>query len=668
MDKSYRKIAKKAILFSVIGMLSTCPTLVFAKIPVDPYYNNQQSMWDQINAPSAWDRVTGSPAVTVAVIDTGIDISNDDLRGNIWHNNGEIPDNNVDDDNNGYIDDSDGWNFVENNNDVRPSVFNSTDDPEVVKHGTLVAGLIGAVGDNGIAGTGINWQVKIMALRAIANSGNGSSDNVAAAVEYAINKGADVINMSFVGDGEGTLLKQAFRRAYDKGIVVVAAGGNNRGEHHGDLDQFPQFPVCLDKGDADNWIVGVTSLNNRDRLSSFADYGSCVDISAPGENIYSTDRYAPQYGYPLNFSGPYQGTSFAAPLVSGAAALVKGIRPDWRAPQIIDLMLSSADSVDYLNPLFVGRMGRGKLNIGKIVASLPAPAGVVVAAPPKKYSEPGIVYVVGSDIRRFELLNGSSRVIESIADAVIQGITVANLNDDGDKQVVVLLKKTSGYFIKILKEDGTVLEERPVLREQMSKKTIASASGLRAIRLENNELKWVIEVIKTGKNSPRALLVLNGSFQAERELVFPAGIETWDVSEKNSSIVIGQIKKNSLTLIEVPLLKGERKIKTVSGVTALYDLRIGMVKTAFADEIEMLVERNKKSELVTVSMSNGIVKSVVLPRQKNKNWKLLLTDLDGNETEEIFPIQLRGGSFSVFNGQFNVIQTITIPALKNLVF
>ncbi len=670
MRQFYLILAKKATASALIGLFLSLPLTALAKIPNDLRYSDQQLMWEQIKAPAAWDNATGSAQVTVAVIDTGIDVWNDDLRANIWHNLKEIPDNQLDDDNNGFIDDTTGWNFVDQNNDARPSVFDNKDDAEAVKHGTLVAGLIGAVGDNGLAGTGLNWQVKIMPLRAIANSGNGIVLNVVQAVDYAIQQKADVISMSFVGDYQDPELKAAFRRAYDLGIVVVAASGNNRANQQGDLDQFPQFPVCFDRGDDVNWILGVTSLNVRGGLSRFADYGSCVDISAPGENIYSTDRYAPQYGYPNNFSGPYQGTSFAAPLVAGAAALIKSIRPDWSARDIIDNLLQTADPVDALSPSFVGKIGRGRLNLDQAITRAKLGAPPVVIAAQKTLSSTVLFYLAGPELRRFDLLTSATQAVANSSDGVIKDFSALDLNSDGERQLMLLIKKAGYYYVSLLKEDGTLLEELPVLKNAIDNRTIVTINRLRFIRLGPTEVKWVVEVTKPGKKPTTSIMVLDAqAAKIERELKFPNGLAGWDVALHNQSIVTAELKKTSLNLTETPLLTtGKKQTWTLRNVTAFQDLRVGNTLGVSRDEASIIIKRANQIQWFTVDIGSNSWQNGSLLGQKTKPWKMLLTDVNQDQIQELFPIQLIGGNFSIFTPREKVIKTITLPVIKGGVF
>lgn len=369
MSRLYLKFARNAILYLfVIGFGLIFSTSAKAAVPNDPSFQNEKNYLDQIHAPAAWDVTTGTKNVVVAVIDTGFDTANLDITDNLWTNTKEIAGNGLDDDGNGFVDDVHGWNFVENINNVMTPVT-AEDDPGAVKHGTIIAGIIGAKGNNDTSGVGVNWNVSLMPIRAIQNDGTGDYQTVTKAVNYAVENGANVISMSFVGPDPDPDLYNSLRRAYEKGIVIVAAAGNHSPQHSGNLDSRPEYPACYDVGDGSgqNWILSVGSVDGRDSISDFSNTGKCVDIFAPGENIYSTERFAPSSGYLLSFGGPWFGTSFAAPEVAGTAALLKGIHPDWDAKQVISAILSNADPIAELNP---GRLtGYGRLDVLKAVSS-----------------------------------------------------------------------------------------------------------------------------------------------------------------------------------------------------------------------------------------------------------------------------------------------------------
>ncbi|HNT37370.1 MAG TPA: S8 family serine peptidase, partial [bacterium] len=230
---------------------------------------------EDIDATEAWDTQTGSPDVVVAVIDTGLALEHSDIRngtGNVWLNTDEIPGNLLDDDNNGYVDDWRGWNFFEENNN--PNDQHS--------HGTHVSGTIGAIGNNGQGVTGVCWQVKIMPLAAFnPRTGEATNEDLVAAIQYAVNNGAKVINASWGDFVHSQILEDAVRTARDAGVLFVAAVGNNSLL---DLEHASFYPAGYQLEN----IVSVASSNSSARISSFSNQGNySVDLFAPGESIFN---------------------------------------------------------------------------------------------------------------------------------------------------------------------------------------------------------------------------------------------------------------------------------------------------------------------------------------------------------------------------------------------
>ncbi|MCX6780276.1 MAG: S8 family serine peptidase [Candidatus Magasanikbacteria bacterium] len=455
MLRLYHNLAKKSMVLALLASVVLFSDSALALTPNDPSFINEQTMWNQIGAPRAWDFTTGSRRVTIATIDTGADIWHDDLISNIWTNPYEIPDNNYDDDGDGYIDDIHGWNFIEDNNSVRPSVLENTGDPGAINHGTVIAGLLGAVGNNNKTAVGLNWHVSLMSLRAVGSDGNGSYAKVAQAVQFAVDHGADVISMSIVGDQYDETLKQVLYNAYKKGVVIVAAAGNDQNRNGGgNLNQKPNYPVCFDSNDLENWMVGVSSVDNQDRLSRFADYGSCVDILAPGQDIFSLERYAPVYGYNEDFGGPWQGTSFAAPLVAGAAALIKAEHPEWTAKDIINDLFSTADNIDSKNPQFQGMLGFGRLNIGQAMYTAASTKFPNNYSAWKQYSFKGnTVYTIENGINYF---------FGSTAEATIVSLAATRSFDGKHDEVVVLVRRGKQYFVQFFNDTGLKWQEKAV--------------------------------------------------------------------------------------------------------------------------------------------------------------------------------------------------------------
>ncbi len=445
--KLYLNQAKKAISAAVAGLL-LLPSFAWAQVPTDPGYDKQESMWNQIKALDAWQVTTGTRSVVIASIDTGMDTWHDDLRAAVWTNVYEIPENGIDDDGNGYVDDVHGWNFVEGSNDVRTSVFGEKDRPDAVDHGTIVAGLMAAQMDNGVAGVGLAPGVAIMPLRALDSTGGGSFASVVEAINYAVDNGANVISMSFEGKEPNHQLYLALYQAYQRGVVIVAAAGNNPTSPRS-LDDSPTYPACFDSAE-DNWILTVASVNKTDHLSSFSDFGSCIDITAPGEGIFSTMRYSPQYGYTKDFDGGWNGTSFAAPLVAATAALIKTIHPQWTPSQIINAILTHADSVDAVNSGYEGKIGVGRLNVGAVIAAA-IKLGPVARSP--------IYYVAQKKLLSFDPVTKKSQAVATVPSGQILAYTVTDASKMGFAMPIFLVRRGSQVGIVMLRENGQFWQE-----------------------------------------------------------------------------------------------------------------------------------------------------------------------------------------------------------------
>jgi subtilisin family serine protease len=290
-----------------------------------------------IDAPEAWDISTGSNTVIVAVPDTGVFYTHEDLSSNIWTNTDEIPGNGIDDDFNGYVDDVHGWDFVNNDND--PS-----DD---VNHGTHCAGTIGAIGNNALGVAGINWRVKIMPLKIMDSSGYGNTSDAIKAFEYARVNGAAVISNSWGREPYSQAMKDAIDES--PAVVVFAAGndGNN-------TDVTPHYPSSY----ASPGIISVAATDNHDTLASFSNYGTdSVDLAAPGANILSTNIFAGSYVWK-------SGTSMAAPHVAGVAALIKSMNQSLTSAEIKKIILDTVDAKASLNgKVLTG----GRLNAHKAI-------------------------------------------------------------------------------------------------------------------------------------------------------------------------------------------------------------------------------------------------------------------------------------------------------------
>jgi subtilisin family serine protease len=273
-----------------------------------------------IDAPEAWDVATGTSEIIVAVIDTGVDYTHDDLAANMWVNKAELNgDPGVDDDDNDYVDDIYGYDIVNDDGDPMDDHY----------HGTHCAGTIGAVGNNSEGVTGVCWNVKIMALKSLDSTGGGWTDDAIACLEYADLMGANVTSNSYGGSGYDAAFRETINIAGEAGMLFVAAAGNDDGQNN---DSIPHYPSSYD---CDS-IIAVLSTDEDDDISSFSNYGpTSVDLGAPGSDILSCDLGG-GYRY-LN------GTSMATPHVAGACALVWSINPALSNSEVKDIILQTVD-------------------------------------------------------------------------------------------------------------------------------------------------------------------------------------------------------------------------------------------------------------------------------------------------------------------------------------
>ena len=299
-----------------------------------------------IDAPEAWDIQTGDPNLVIGVIDSGVDYNHPDLVDNIWTNPGEIAEDGIDNDSNGYIDDIRGWDFAYNDND--PS--------DVDGHGTHVSGTIAGKGNNGVGVTGVAWNAKIMPLKFLDDTGSGYTSDAILALNYATAKGVKLTNNSWGGGGYSQGLYDAINSAGQQGALFIASAGNDYGNNN---DINPDYPASYDLPN----IISVASTTRTDGLSIFSNYGpTSVDLGAPGSQIYSTTPEG-NYGYK-------SGTSMASPHVTGGAALVWSQNPTWTAQEVKNQLLQTTDPISALSGITVSG---GRLNINNALGNSTPP-------------------------------------------------------------------------------------------------------------------------------------------------------------------------------------------------------------------------------------------------------------------------------------------------------
>ncbi len=297
----------------------------FDTVPDDPKYGSQWGL-PQIKAPAAWDITTGGSDVTVAVVDTGIDLGHPDLSclGKL----------------------TSGWDFI--NNDATPD-----DD---YGHGSHVAGIAAACTNNSIGVAGVAWGVRLMPVKVLDANGIGSYEDVANGITYAANHGADIINLSLGGSESSTTLADAVQYAYDHGVLIVSAAGNcaQGGYQCGNLVNPVMYPAAYPT------TLAVAATDSNDNWAYFSEYRPYVDVAAPGVSIYSTWKGG---GY-----ASLQGTSMATPYVAGLAALIWSLDPNLTRDQVRAVIQSTAD--DVWTPGKDDYTGYGRINAWRALQSL----------------------------------------------------------------------------------------------------------------------------------------------------------------------------------------------------------------------------------------------------------------------------------------------------------
>lgn len=313
-------------------------TLYPLSLPNDPSFNLQWSLKNtgqkissmegtpgiDINITEFWDYSQGSQEVLVAIVDTGMDIHHPEIKEKVFRNNLEIPGDGIDNDKNGYIDDINGWNFYDNNNNLYDS---SSPD----WHGTGIGGVIAATQNNSSGISGIAPDIKILPVKYLGGTkGEAKTSSAIIAIEYARKMGAKIINCSWGSDNSNPALKQTIEK-YPDMLFICAAGnyGNN-------TKTYPIYPACLNLPN----IISVAAIDNNGLKTDISNYGTNIDLAAPGKNVYSI--------MPDNKYGYISGTSIAVPHVTGVAALLKTLHPDITPQLIKQNIISSVTKLDGL--------------------------------------------------------------------------------------------------------------------------------------------------------------------------------------------------------------------------------------------------------------------------------------------------------------------------------
>lgn len=410
------------------------PNYIYRRLrtPNDPSYSNQWAL-PKIGAPSAWDSTTGSSSITIAIVDTGILLNHPDLATNIKVNSGDIANNGIDDDSNGYVDDRFGYNTIDNNG--------NTNDQD--GHGTHVAGTASAVGNNSLGISGVCWNCKLLPVKVFDIEGNATSESVAAGVDYARILGADIFNLSLGGSSDDLVLKSALQSASNAGKLLVFAAGNDGVNNN----IFPSYPANYQFTNS----LTVAATNSSDQRAIFSNYGTnTVHLAAPGVEILST--------YLLNNYAYADGTSMAAPHVTGALAILRSLGAT--SAQARSCLLNGVTQVTGL-PVVTG----GRLNLAAAV-NLCFPSGTPTASPTPTRSGsaiddptpiPNKIELQGT--LKGSALKGLARLVGSIF-SIKDGVPVSGTTIKRD--CLIKYGKTNFRYSKNLtaKSSGSVIKDQ----------------------------------------------------------------------------------------------------------------------------------------------------------------------------------------------------------------
>jgi len=373
LDRTYEvRFTDGANTVALMNALSRNPLLEYAEqVPANyldetlftpnDYNAAQQWFLGAINAPAAWDISLGDPNVVIAITDDGVDIAHLDLVANVWVNPNEIPGNGIDDDNNGRIDDINGWDSADND----ANVINTN---PLASHGTHVAGCASGVSGNGIGIASIGYSCSLMACKSTKDSNPSNPPTIDAgyeSIDYAIDNGADVINMSWGGTSSSATNQNLINAGWAKGCMFVASAGNGGTDGVGDDHAtIPKYPSGY------NRVLSVASSGQNGQKTAFSDFGIAIDVVAPGSNIKST--------YPNGIYAVQDGTSMSAPIVAGLCALMKSVNPCLKNDSIEKYLKQTCTPITGSSATL---FNQGKLGAGVIDASAALQAVLITAAP-----------------------------------------------------------------------------------------------------------------------------------------------------------------------------------------------------------------------------------------------------------------------------------------------
>lgn len=507
--KEYSNIDELIELLSAypyIEYVEPVPYNSFGFQPNDMQTNSTSGQWGlwKINAREAWDISKGDSTITVAIVDDGVSMFHPDLFGNVWRNPGEIAGNNIDDDNNGYIDDIYGWDAGNNdNNPVHPRT-NFT-------HGTHVGGISGAVTNNQRGVASIGYNIAIMPVKCtFDNQANPSSiPQGYAGVTYAANAGADIINCSWSSGNFSQTAQTVINYATSRGSIVVAAASNDG------VNQI-RYPAAYPG------VIAVASSDINDKKSGFSNYGTWVDVTAPGSRIRSTIAAGNSYA-------TFDGTSMATPMVAGLLGLMKSHNPKLTNTQLEQCLLDNADDIDGLNTTFTGFLGSGRINAEKSMDCVDKSLKAIPKADVRSNINitcPGVdVAFTGSSSSQGKAQNFKWYFPNGSPTTSTSANPIVSYTNIGSYNVALVVSNSEGSDSIFLKDYVNVAAKgREILYSQDFENGSLNTMGFTAEN-PDNDITWNVATVNSSQNGTKALRMnfYNYSQTGQRDgLITPA--------------------------------------------------------------------------------------------------------------------------------------------------
>jgi subtilisin family serine protease len=333
------QLISSLVSIQFIEYAEKAPIYKVSYTPNDLYFSQLYHL-SKIQASEAWNIHKGQSQIIIAIIDNGVNLSHEDLKENLWVNTAEIPNNSMDDDLNGYTDDYNGYDAADGDGNPNPPANGTSN----FGHGTHCAGIASASSDNILGISSIGFKARIMAVKVTPSNSDGKSiTNGYEGADYALKNGAKIISMSFGGSSGSLTWQLLIQQAESQNVLLVAAAGN---ENTSDLSYPAAYPEVIS--------VGATAQN--DQRAYFSNFGSTINVMAPGLSINSTF-------FPGNSNySQLSGTSMACPMAAGLASLIKSYNPAYTNAQVKSILYNGCENIDDQNPGFEGKMGNGRIN------------------------------------------------------------------------------------------------------------------------------------------------------------------------------------------------------------------------------------------------------------------------------------------------------------------